>query len=182
MKRYWNVIASASHFPSVHDMPLPATLRRLSNRHAFSMIELIIVLTMMAALAAVSIGRTSRLIDGWRVARAAQSMTEEIQTGYALVGRNRKPLTIGFNTSTMELTFADRAGIIYRRRAYGMYSEYKLQPSDVTFSRTSVEVYPPGLAADTLSILIQRPGTARRVRMLRGGLTQICTSASTSSC
>ena len=146
------------------------------------MIELIIVVTMIAALAAVSMGRTSRMINTWRVTRAAQSMTEEMQTGFALVGRNRKPLTIAFNTATMELTFKDRAGIIYRRRAYGKYSEYKLSSSEVSFSRSSVEIYPPGRAADTMSIMITRPGVVRRVRMLRGGLTQICSSGSTSTC
>lgn len=140
------------------------------------MIELIIVVTMIAALAAVSLGRTSRMINGWRVTRAAQSMTEEMQAGFALVGRNRKPLTIAFNKATMELTFKDRAGIIYRRRAYGKYSEYKLDTSVVKFSRDSVEIYPPGLAADSLSIVITRPGVVRRVRMLRGGLTQICST------
>lgn len=159
-------------------MAIQPRTRRFVARRAFSMIELIIVVTMMAALAAVSLGRTSRLITSWRVTRAAQSMTEEMQTGYALVGRNRKPLTIGFDKATMELTFKDRAGIIYRRRAYGQYSEYKLDSNVVSFSRTSLEVYPPGLAADSLSIVISQPGVYRRVRMLRGGLTQICTSAS----
>ena len=73
----------------------------------------------------------------------------------------------------MELRLTDRAGTVYRRRAFGIYSEYKLKSSDITLSRSTLEIYPPGLAADSLSITINRSGTKKRVRMLRGGLVQI---------
>jgi hypothetical protein len=119
------------------------------------------------------------MMTGWRVSRAAQAFGEEIQSAFALVGRNRKPMTIAFNTATMEMQLRDRAGVIYRRRSFGKESPYLLSAGNITASSFTVEVFPPGLAGDTLSFEISRNGSYRRVRMLRGGLVQICSNPAT---
>lgn len=152
------------------------------RRPGFTILELLIVISMVGLLAMVSMGRTSRLVTSWRVTRAAQAFSEELQTGFALVGRNRKPLTMTLDMTKLELRFSDRAGVIYRRRSFGPGSEYKLSASNITASRTTLEIYPPGLAADSLSVMITQPGTSRRVRMLRGGLVQICSTGATNTC
>jgi hypothetical protein len=82
----------------------------------------------------------------------------------------------------MELRLVDRAGVVYRRRSFGPTSEYHLTGRDVAVSRQTLEVYPPGLAADSLSFSITRPAKSRRVRMLRGGLVQICASGAATRC
>lgn len=169
--------------------------RTTSARRGFTILELIIVVAMMAALAAVSMGRTSKLITSWRITRAAQAIREEMQAGFAIVGRNRKPVIVEFRTDSMNMTIRSRPDllgntVIYRRRNLGLSSEYKLTASDLSFSTptttlpvAAIEIYPPGLAADSLSVFISRPGvTPRRVRMMRGGLVQLCTSALTSQC
>jgi Tfp pilus assembly protein FimT len=146
------------------------------------MIELVMVVSMMAAVAMLSVGRISSMITGWRVTRASQAFAEELQSAFAIVGRNRKPVTIQLDTALMELRLVDRAAVRYRLRSFGPTSEYRLRAPDVVASRLSVEVYPPGLAADSLSFSINQPGTSRRVRMLRGGLVQICASGATNRC
>lgn len=161
-------------------MPIPSF--GAQRRRGFTMIEMAVVLTMISLVAAISLGRILRAATDWRVARAAQAFAEELQSGFALVGRNRKPLTITFDTARMELRIADRAGIAYRTQPFGPSSEYRLAAQDVALSRLSVEVYPPGLAADSLSFSITKPGKSRRVRMLRGGLVQICASGVTTRC
>lgn len=153
-----------------------------ARRHGFTMIEIAVVLTVLGLVAAISLGRIMQAVTDWRVARAAQAFAEELQSGFALVGRNRKPVTFTYDTSRMELRLVDRAGTTYRIQSFGPSSEYHLTPQDVTLSRPSVEVYPPGLAADSLSFSITKPGKSRRVRMLRGGLVQICASGVTSRC
>jgi prepilin-type N-terminal cleavage/methylation domain-containing protein len=152
------------------------------RRRGFTILELIIVLSMMAILASVSLGRTSRMITGWRVTRAAQAYGEELQSAFAIVGRNRKPVTVTFDTAQMEVRLADRAGVIYRRRNFGSSSSYRLDSKDLKLSRLSVEIYPPGLAADSLVVEISRTGSTRRVRMLRGGLVQICATLAPNPC
>lgn len=151
-------------------------------RRGFTILELLIVVVMMAILASVSMGRTSKMITSWRVTRAAQAFSEELQTAFSLVGRNRKPLMITFDTTTMELRMTDRAGVVYRRRQFGKDSEYKLKSKNIMASRLSLEVYPPGLAADSLSVSMTSNGKGKRVRMLRGGLTQVCNSEASVRC
>jgi prepilin-type N-terminal cleavage/methylation domain-containing protein len=143
------------------------------SRRGFTLLELVVVMGIVGILAMMSIGKTSRILTGWRVTRAAQAVDQELQTAFALVGRNRKPLTITMDLTKMELRLTDRAGTVYRRRNFGPTSAYNLRASDLTLSRSALEIYPPGLAADSLSITITGRGVKKRVRMLRGGLVQI---------
>lgn len=160
------------------------------TRRGFTILELLIVIVMVSLLAAVSLGRTGRILASWRVNRAAQAMSEELQKGFALVGRNRKPVIIRFDKRTMVLSIRARTDTVYTRRSFGKESEYSLDSMDVRLAAgddvkpvtLNLEVYPPGLAADSLSIVIRKPGAFRRVRMLRGGLVQICTSEDATKC
>jgi len=140
------------------------------------MVELLLVISMIGLISMMAFGRTSEMMTQWRVSRAAQAYGEELQSAFALVGRNRKPMMIVLDRSTMEIRMHDRAGVVYRRRGLGPGSAYKLDAANFTTSRDSVEVYPPGLAADSMSVTISRNGKLRRVRMLRGGLVQICSN------
>ena len=80
---------------------------------------------------------------------------------------------------TMQVKITNRTGTVtYRTRDIGKWSAYKLDSIDVTPSKRIIEVFPPGLAADTLSVTISRQGKLRRIRMLRGGLVQICSNKS----
>lgn len=163
--------------------------RRMTGaRRGFTLLELMLVVTMMAILASMSLGKMSTILEGWRMTRASQAYAEELQQAFALVGRNRKPVIIEFNTDSMTLFLRDRSGTIYRRRYFGNMSEYQLGASNLTFSMPplatnshayDLEVYPPGLAADSMNVTIRRPSGARRIRMLRGGLVQICAAGST---
>lgn len=168
--------------------------RTTSARRGFTILELIIVVAMMAALAAISLGKTSKLITGWRVTRASQAIREEMQAGFAIVGRNRKPVIVEFRTDSMIMTIRSRPDllgktVIYRRRNLGLESEYKLSANNLAFSTptttlpvAAIEIYPPGLAADSLSVTITKQGSTRRVRMMRGGLVQLCTSGVATTC
>lgn len=142
------------------------------------MIELLIVISMIGLISIMAFGRTSSMMTQWRVSRAAQAYGEELQSAFAIVGRNRTPIMIVLDTAKMEIRMRDRAGTVYRRRSLGRESAYKLDADNIIRSRDSVEVFPPGLAQDSMSITISRHGKFRRVRMLRGGLVQICSNPS----
>jgi prepilin-type N-terminal cleavage/methylation domain-containing protein len=149
---------------------------RAPRRSGFSLLELLIVLSMMSLIGMMAIGRTSSLMTQWRLTRAAQAYGEELQSAFALVGRSRKPMTITLDKVKMEVRVSDRNGVVYRRRNIGTTSAYKLDPADVTASRLVLEVFPPGLAADSMSVEFSRQGKYRRVRLLRGGLVQVCSN------
>jgi prepilin-type N-terminal cleavage/methylation domain-containing protein len=155
-------------------MQTSSSRSRVHSRRAFSMIELLIVISMIGLIAVMAMGRTTNMVAGWRVSRAAQAYGEELQAAFAIVGRDRKPVRIAFNDTTMELQITNRAGTLKYR--FGPKSEYKLDKVNITPSTNILEVFPPGLAADSLSIVISRNGKFRRIRMLRGGLVQICSN------
>lgn len=150
-----------------------------SNPAGFTIIEMLLVMTIMGLISLMAVGRTSTQLTGWRITRASQALSEELQSGFSVVGRNRKPVTITLDTVNMELRLTDRNGVIYRRRNLGSTSAFRLESRDIRASRLSVEVYPPGLAADSLAFTISKTGKMVRVRMLRGGLVQICTPPAT---
>jgi prepilin-type N-terminal cleavage/methylation domain-containing protein len=161
--------------------------RTTSARRGFTLLELLIVVVMMGALATIAVGKGATIMTGWRVKRAAQALSAEYQLGFALVGRNRKPVIIEYRADSMNVTIRslpDVNGVttIFHRRNFGMDSEYKLVSTDIAFSTNSLQIFPPGLAADSLSVVIQKLGTARRVRLLRGGLVQICTTGDKAIC
>lgn len=157
------------------------------NRRGFTMIELLIVMSMIGIVVTMSMGRTSRMIDGWRVNSASQAIQNDLQSAFALVGRNRKPLVLSIDTAKMQLRLMSRSGAdTFRLRALGASSTYKLAASNLKVYPatipTTLEIYPPGLASDSLSIIISKGGASRRVRMLRGGLVQICKTGVNTTC
>lgn len=157
------------------------------TRRGFTLIELLIVIAMIGVMVTLSTGRTSKMITSWRVNRAAEAIGNELQAAFALVGRNRKPLVLQMDKTKMQLRLVSRAGTdTFRLRALGPTSEYRLQSADLTVypttTPTTLEIYPPGLASDSLSIIISKNGAARRIRMLRGGLVQICRTGDPKKC
>jgi prepilin-type N-terminal cleavage/methylation domain-containing protein len=151
-------------------------------RRGVTLLEMLVVVVIMGLLAKMSLGRTGGLIASYRLTRAAQAFAAELQSGYAIVGRTRKPVSFVWDGTLMELRIVDRNNTKFRRRNFGSDSEFKLTSANITPTRTSLEVYPPGLAADSLSVVFSKDGISRRVRMLRGGLVQVCASGATNTC
>jgi prepilin-type N-terminal cleavage/methylation domain-containing protein len=157
-----------------------------SRRRGFTILELLVTITLIGVISLMAFGRTSAMMTQWRVGRAAQAYAEELQSAFAIVGRDRKPVRIVLaitNTSTLkkvELQITNRdQTVIYRKRSLGPASAYKLDPTDISASSTDLLIFPPGLAADTLTVTFRRQGKFRRVRLLRGGLVQVCSNPST---
>jgi prepilin-type N-terminal cleavage/methylation domain-containing protein len=152
------------------------------RRSGFTMLELLLVITMMGLFALMSMRRVGSMTTGWRVNRAAQAYGEELQAAFAIVGRDRRPVRIVLlkfkDTTQVRITSRD-GSVIYRKRIIGKGSAYMLDSGNVKASTPVLEVFPPGLAADSLSVTISRDGKFRRIRMLRGGIVQICSNPAT---
>lgn len=133
------------------------------------------VLVIAGLLLSVSVGRISETIMRQRLNRAAVALSSDLEAAFSLAQRSRKPVTIWFNTSTMQLGVADAAtGTVYRKTSL---ANFDLSENNVELSRTALNVYPAGLAGDSLSITLSATiGSttySQRVRMTRGGLVQI---------
>jgi hypothetical protein len=100
-------------------------------------------------------------------------MQNDLEAAFAIAVRNRRPIRISWNYTTQQMSVTDRAGsTVFRHTDLGMAS-FGLRSSDVSCSTSLVEVYPDGLASDTMTVTISRSGATKLVRMSRAGLVLI---------
>jgi len=149
---------------------------RLRSRAGFSILELAVVLVVVGIVTAISTGRITAMRAQQQVLRSAGVIQNQMEKAFAIAGRNRAPIHILWNATTLELTVTDRADTA----KYGVTSlmkDFGLKTGEVTATRTSTEVYPNGFANDTLSLTIttSRGGNTytKRVRMSRAGLVKV---------
>jgi type II secretory pathway pseudopilin PulG len=141
------------------------------------MIELIAALVIVGIIMALAAKRLSAVVTQQRVARAASALQNDIEAAFAISARNRRPMRMAWNAGAMTFTVEDRTGTpVYRTTQLGG-STYGLLSGEVTASSTPIEIFPNGLAADTLLITISASrGTAsysRRVHVSLAGLVRI---------
>lgn len=126
-----------------------------------------VVVVIMGIVGTMSAGRIHALIVQQRINLAANSVQNDIELAFTTASRNRRPVQIAFNTSSRYMEITDQNGVRqYRRSPIGM-----LGP--VTFSRSPIEVYPTGLANDTLLITMTIESVTKQVRMSRAGLVSV---------
>lgn len=147
----------------------------LLPRRGFTMMELLIVLTLTAVVTGLSLGRITSFLAHERVAKAAVGLATDIQAGFAIPGRIRRPVRITVDTSKMQLVITDRGQTtVYRKTAFG--SRYNLLPSNVSFyppAGTTFEIYPNGFASDSLVITLTASGSSRSIRATKSGMVQV---------
>ena len=143
------------------------------QRRGFSLIELLVVVVIMGVVGLMSLGRIHTLMVQTRIQRAATTVQNNIETAFATAGRNRKPVRIAWDSASAKLDITDRNGTTHYRQTSLGIDPYGLGPGAVTFSRSPVEIYPGGLANDTLLITFRVENITKHVRMSRAGLVQI---------
>src|SRR5687768_2703122 len=105
--------------PRTRDRVPSSTWRRLLGG-GFSLVEILVALTLVGIATALSIPRVSRVMSQTNVQRAAQALQIEVQQAFAIAGRNRAPVTIRWDAGTTQLRITNLAGTtIYRRLGVG---------------------------------------------------------------
>jgi len=145
---------------------------RLGSRRGFSMIETMLVMTILGIVASVSLGKLHEVIVQQRVARAATAVQNTVENAFSIATRNRRPIRISWNAAKMRLTVTDRAGTTTFRTLSLGSDAYSLPAGAISVSANPYEVYPNGLAADTFSVAFVTPKTSKRVWVSRAGLVQ----------
>jgi type II secretory pathway pseudopilin PulG len=157
--------------------PVPRRPRpghRARIRAGFSLIELLTVFIIAGILGMMSIGRISSMISQSKVTRASQAVTNDLQSAFAIAARNRQPVRIVWDASRMSFSITNRAQTMtYRKVTLGAFSGYNFTASNVTMYPTvPVEVYPNGLATDSIAFSITFNGYRKRIGMTRAGLVR----------
>jgi prepilin-type N-terminal cleavage/methylation domain-containing protein len=147
---------------------------RRTTRPGFTMLELLIVLSIIAIITSIALAGFTRIVNQVRLDRAAQTVSYDLQMAFSIVGRNRKPVRIAWDSANVRFLITDRSDtLLFRTRPMGPDSPFKLDNSMFTVSKSMVEIYPPGLAADSLNIHIVNRDQKRTVSMQRGGLVRV---------
>lgn len=144
---------------------------RPGRRAGFSLVELLIVMSILIVAVGVAIPRVSNSIQHSRVNRAITLLTGDLQSAFSLASRQRKPVTIAVNTSTLTYTIADKStGTVIRERRLGSTSEYKL--SSVAFSPSQVDVFPSGVSTGALTVTLASGDYSRQVTASTSGFVR----------
>jgi type II secretory pathway pseudopilin PulG len=134
-------------------------------------VEVIVALTIVGILAAISVPKMYAIGNQNRVHRASQGMQVEAQQAFAVAARNRAPVTLRWNSATAELQLTDLAGTtVYRRRAV---TGYGLLASEVTVTPATFTVFPNGIAKDSLIISIARGTNQKSIHVSRAGMVRV---------
>jgi prepilin-type N-terminal cleavage/methylation domain-containing protein len=150
-----------------------ARLRRSANRPGFTMIELVLVIVIGGVVTGMALPRVRDLMAQQRVARAATAIQNDLEAAYAISSRNRRPIRIAWDAANMQMVVTDRLGTTFYRKTSLGTDAYGLRSASVAFSRSPLEIYPNGLANDTLTIALTGTNTSKRVRMTRAGMVRI---------
>jgi prepilin-type N-terminal cleavage/methylation domain-containing protein len=143
-------------------------------RPGFTLLELIVVIFMLGVAGSMVLPRMSNMILQSRVQRAAQMLQTDDQQAFAIAGRNRQPIRLTWSSSSMQLQVTDRGATkVFRSTGLGDNSGFGFTKSDVTISKSSLQIFPNGLAEDTLYIKLAKSGYSRVIRVSRAGLVRL---------
>lgn len=145
----------------------------LRARAGFSLIELFVVMLIGGILTTMSLGKVHTLLSQQRVVHAATAIQNDLEAAFQIAGRNRKPVQISYDGSAQRFTIGDRTGSMYYRRTNLSADAFGFSSTSVTVSKTPLQVFPNGLAEDTLLITLSSNGITKKLYMSRTGLVQI---------
>lgn len=144
----------------------------LRRRSAFTLVEIMCVVSITGVLTAMSRAPAQQLIVHTRVNRAAAAVAADLETALSLAGRTRRPVRISFDAERSVLTVADRSGAqTYLRRPMDSSTEFRLRT--VTFSAPSIDVFPTGLTSGVLRVTLGADGYSRQLTVSRAGLLRV---------
>ena len=145
----------------------------MAGRPGFSLLELLVVLTLLSIIAAITLPGLARSLAQLRLQRAANVVVSSVQLAQSTAARQRTPVRLSI----------DSAAKILRVRNYTnpatVYAEQQLDGSmengvkALSVSDTSLVLYPSGLVEKQLDIVLQSVDGHLHVRLTRGGQIRI---------
>lgn len=145
------------------------------GRLGFTMVELVLVFTMIGILAAMTIPKIARTIQATQVNRAAAIVAGDMEAAFTLAARQRKPMRINCNCGNASYTVADRAGGTVRlsRRLVG---DSDLGTFTLAFGPGGVlpvDVFPHGVATAPFTVTITSGASTRTISVSTAGHVRI---------
>ena len=147
--------------------------QRNASRPGFTMIELILVISILGSLAAIASPKISLIVRHNRVNRAAMVITADLQNAFASAARQREPVRISADANTKSYQFVDRTtGEVLRIRSfYGDTSEYRL--STLVFTPATIDVFPTGVSSTPIVVDLANGDYSRKITASTAGFIRM---------
>lgn len=140
-------------------------------RAGYTLLEVLVVVVVMALLAAYGFVRFGPALAHSRVRDAANVLASDLQYAEMLAVKEQEPIIVTVDGTGFRYTIADRAGVVYRTRALGTTSDYRLD--ELSASPSTVELYPNGIASANAAVILGIQGYRREVTLSRAGQVRV---------
>jgi prepilin-type N-terminal cleavage/methylation domain-containing protein len=142
------------------------------SRFGFTVIELMMVISIIGILAALAGPATSRIVRHSRTNRAAIVIAADLQNAFAVAARQRQPVKIVSDAASRSYQFVDRkTGAVLRIRSfYGDTSEYHL--TKLVFTPATIDVFPSGVSSQALVVDLANGDYARQIKASTAGFVR----------
>ena len=150
-------------------------MSRIARIGGYTLIEMVVVIAVAGIVMAVGVVQLAPALEHANVRAAANVVAGDLQYAQILAVRYRKPIAVIVASSTKQYLIRDRddATNVYRTRLLGPDTDFGLD--ELTSSPTSVELFPNGLARETMVMTLGLHGFQRNVRLTRAGQIRILT-------
>src|SRR3989304_3952359 len=148
-------------------MALPAA--RSTRRGGFTLLEVLVVLTIMVILAGLGGVRLGSGFEHAQGRRPPAMLSADLQYAQGLAARQRKPVVVIFNPSLRFYIIRDRgSAVVYRQRFVGDETDYGAETL-TSHPSSAVEFFPNGAARTTTTFTIGVKSYQRQVRLTQAG-------------
>lgn len=139
----------------------------------FTLIELMIAVTLIGVLSAMAIWRTAPALQRATVNRVVAVLAGDFQYAQLVAARQRRPVVFIATPAVQAwmIRDADSAAIVFRERFVGLGTDFGIDSLEA--SPTSVEVFPNGVARESITFVVGLNGYAKQVRLTRAGQVRI---------
>lgn len=146
---------------------------RPRRRGGFTVVELASSIAVVMLLTAMVVPSIRRLSDSQRAGRAARVLASDLERGFSLAARIRRPvrLTCQCDQRVFEVRLADPDSVIYRRR----FDEASGFGLDVLTASTTVTVTQAGVGSAPVTFTVGSGASARQVTLSTAGLAHVVT-------
>lgn len=147
-------------------------MRRVMSLRGFTIIELVLVLSVSSILAAVAVLRLAPTMERARVRRSATMIASDLQYAQMIAARQRRPVVIIASEALKGYMIRDAASTTVFRETYmGNDTEFALDQLDAT--PTTLEIFPNGVVRSEGNYTVRVNTVERRVRISRAGQVRV---------